>query len=143
MLLQICRFLPILQTLRALRGPPPPLPPSISAESLFSHLRLIFPDFSFWGGAQKFIKNRTSIKPSQTLKNATPGWPKLDIGAIWVAFWHHFPINFPDHLNLVICNGYNAKTSFLSFQAFHFSVNNRSTNHVFSKLFLEPSFSRF
>ena len=54
-----------------------------------------------------------------------------------------FSINFPDRLNLVICNTYNAKTSFLPFQASHFSIKNRSTNHVFSKPFLGPPFSHF
>jgi hypothetical protein len=36
---------------------------------------------------------------------------------------------------------YNAKTSFLQFQASHFSIRNQSTNHVFSKPFLGPPFS--
>ena len=34
-----------------------------------------------------------------------------------------FSINFPDRLNLVICNTYNAETSFLTFQASLFSMN--------------------
>ena len=55
----------------------------------------------------------------------------------------HFSINFPYRLNLVICNDYNAKTSFLPFQASHFSIKNRSTNHIFSKPFLGPPFSHF
>ena len=54
-----------------------------------------------------------------------------------------FSINFPDRLNLVICNMYNAKTSFLQFQAFHFSIKNRSKNHVFLKPLLGPPFSHW
>ena len=52
-----------------------------------------------------------------------------------------FSINFPDRLNLVICSRYNAKTSFLEFQASHFGIKNRSTNHLFSKPLLGPPFS--
>ena len=59
----------------------PPLPPTLAAESLFSHIRLVYSDFfNFWG--PKIIKNLTSIKPSKNLKNRTPGCPKLDFGAI-------------------------------------------------------------
>ena len=54
-----------------------------------------------------------------------------------------FSINFPDRLNLLICNMYNAKTSFVQFQASHFTIKNRSKNHVFSKPFLGPPFSHF
>ena len=54
-----------------------------------------------------------------------------------------FSINFPDRLNLVICNWYNAKTSCVTFRASYFSIKNRSTNHVFSKPFLGPPFSHF
>jgi hypothetical protein len=60
-----------------------------------------------------------------------------------MTFGIHFSINFPDRLNLVICNKYNAKTSFLPFQASHFCIKNRSKNHVFSKQFLKPPFSYF
>ena len=52
-----------------------------------------------------------------------------------------FSIKFPGRLNLVICNTYNAKTSFLPFQAYHFSTKNRSKNHVFLKPLLGPHFS--
>ena len=48
---------------------------------------------------------------------------------------------FPDRLNLVICNMSNAKTSFVSFQASHFSIKNRSTNHVCLKPLFGPPFS--
>ena len=54
-----------------------------------------------------------------------------------------FSINFPDRLNLVICNKSDAKTSFLPFQASQFSIKNRSKNHVFFKPFLGPPFSHF
>ena len=60
-----------------------------------------------------------------------------------MSFGITFSINFPDRLNLVICNTYNAKTSFLPFQASHFSIKNRSTNHVFLKTLLGRPFSHF
>ena len=53
-----------------------------------------------------------------------------------------FSINFPDRLDLVICNTYNAKNCFFQFQASHlFSIINQSTHHVFSKPLLGPPFS--
>ena len=52
-------------------------------------------------------------------------------------------LEFPDRLNLVICNMYNAKTSFLSFRASHFSIRNRSRNHVFFITVSWPSFLFF
>ena len=68
---------------------------------------------------RKLIKNWTSITPSpQTESQKSDPWvPKA-------RFWNNFgcflaslfSINFPDRLNLVICNTYNAKTSFLPFQ---------------------------
>ena len=50
-------------------------------------------------------------------------------------------INFPDRLNLVICNKYIAKTSFFNFRP----IKNRflKKNHVFSKSFLGPYFFLF
>ena len=48
----------------------PPLPPTLSAESLFSHLRLIFPDlFHFWGRSkihQKSDLYQTLPKPQKS-----------------------------------------------------------------------------
>ena len=53
-----------------------------------------------------------------------------------------FSINFPDRLNPIICNNYNAKTSFL-ISGLSFKYKNRSKNHVCSKPFLGPPFSNF
>ena len=68
-------------------------------------------------------------------------------GSIFISFWMTFgipfSINFSDPLNVLICNSYNAKTSFLPLQASHFGIRNQSTNHVFSDPFLGPPFSRF
>ena len=50
-------------------------------------------------------------------------------------------INFPDHLNLLNCKSYNAKTCFLLFQASHFGIKNQSTIHVFQTPFLDIIFS--
>ena len=68
-------------------------------------------------------------------------WVRRSRPAHTMTFGIHFSINFPDRLNLVICNMYNAKTSFLPFQASHLSIKNRSTNHVFSNPFLGSPFS--
>ena len=54
-----------------------------------------------------------------------------------------FTINFRDRLNLSICNTYNAKTSFLPFQASHFGIKNQSKHHVFSYPLLGPHFAYF
>ena len=85
-----------------------------------------FQIFFILGAAQKIIKNRTSINPPK-ISNIRP----LDAQSqIWEPFQLTFgiicSINFPDRLNLVICNNYNAKTSFLRFQASYFSIKNRS-----------------
>ena len=53
----------------------------------------------------------------------TPECSKLDFGSNWMTFGIPFSINCPDRLNLVICNKYNAKTSFLQFQASQKSIN--------------------
>ena len=102
-----------------------PLPPTVPGQITFSHFFRFFKKKLILGAAPKIIKNRTSIKSSQNLKNRTYGCPKLDFGTILDDFWHYFSINFPGRLNLVICNKYNAKTYFLPFQAFHFSIKNR------------------
>ena len=54
-----------------------------------------------------------------------------------------FSINLPDRLNIVIYSKYDAKTSFLSFQASHFSIKNQSKNHVVLKPLLGPPFFHF
>jgi hypothetical protein len=53
-----------------------------------------------------------------------------------------FSINFPDCLNLVICNWCNAKTSFLSFQAFHSNTKINQTTMFFTAVSW-TSFSHF
>jgi hypothetical protein len=60
----------------------------IGIKPLFQFFQIVY-DFPFFDRS-KNIKNRTSIKSSQNLKNLTPGCPKLDFGAILDDFWHHF-----------------------------------------------------
>ena len=75
-----CRLL-TLQTPKALRGPR--LFRRTYRRSFSFHTSTSFFQFVFiFGAAQKIIKNRTSIKSFQNLKNRTPGCPKLDFGAI-------------------------------------------------------------
>ena len=59
------------------------------------------------------------------------GRPMLQFCCFLIPFGPRFSINFPDHLNLLNYNMYNAKTSFKKFQAFHFRIKNQRTNHVF------------
>jgi hypothetical protein len=59
-------------------------------------------------------------------------WVRRSRPAHTMIFDITFSINFPDRLNLVICNKYNAKTFFLPFQASHFSIRHRSRNHFCS-----------
>ena len=94
-----------------------PLPSTLWDEKLFSHLRLIFSDFFHFGVATKIIKNRTSIKSTQNLKNRIPGCQKLDFGTILNDFWHHFFDKFPWPPKSRNLQQLSCENIFLSFQA--------------------------
>ena len=86
-------------------------------DSLFILQPPFFRFFSFFG---PLIKNRTSIKSSQNLKNRIPGCPKLDLGTILDDFWHSFFDQFswsPKSRNLqhVYCENLFFTMSGLSF----------------------------
>ena len=60
----------------------PPLPPTLSAESLFSHLRLIF-QISHFGGRSKIYQNSDLYQTFTKSQQSNP----------WIAkarFWNHF-----------------------------------------------------
>ena len=83
------RILRLQKPLRA--QPPPPTPPSkCMRTSLWAASASFFQMFFIFLLAQKIIKNLTSIKTSQNLKNQTHGCPKLDFGPLLDYFWHHF-----------------------------------------------------
>ena len=141
---KLWRFLLILQTPKALWGPRllrrPPLPNPISM--FFSRHCLDVSDFG-----PNFCCSK--IHQKSDLYQTLPKSHKSDPWVSKARGWNHFRwllaslfrSIFPDHLNLVICNRYNAKTSLLPFQASHFSIKNRSKNLVFSKSFLGSPFS--
>ena len=92
---------------------------------------------------EKTRKKHLLPERPKILKIRRPGDLWSHFGRFLDPFWRPCFVHFPDRLNLVICNKYNAKTSFFSFQASHFSIKNRSTNHVFFKPLLGPPFSHF
>ena len=53
----------------------------------------------------------------------------------------HFSINFPDRLNLVICNTYNAKTSFYNFRPLILASKINQKIMFFQSRFLDLFFS--
>ena len=67
------------------------------------------PTFS---GSKKLRKNNSS--PNATKSQKSDPWvPKARfLELFWMTFGITFSISFPDRLNLVICNNFNAKTSF-------------------------------
>ena len=72
--------------------------------------------------APKNIKKQSLQKPIEILKNHTLAPHFDDLGAL---FGPPFPTNFPDHLNLLNRNTYNAKNSFLPSQASHLGIQNQ------------------
>ena len=86
------------------------------------------------------VQKTTFSKASQNHKNEPEVAKGFNLALFWMT-WHRFPINFPDRLNLLICNTYNANTSFLQFQASHFGIPNKLTSHVFSNPLIGPHVS--
>jgi hypothetical protein len=82
--------------------------------------RWFFPDFSGFGAdffqSQKTSKKHLLPERSEILKIRRPGYFWSHFGRFLDQFWRPFFVDFPDRLNLVICNTYNAKTSFLQFK---------------------------
>ena len=146
MLLQTLSILTFLQTPKPLRGPrlcrrPFPPKPSFHIPASFFHIFFIF------FADQKFIKNPTSIKPSQNLRNRTPERPKLDFGAILVAFWHpfsdHFSCLFAKCENSVFEQQYSTLASFRPPETSPFRIDFGSKKHVFPRHPPGPHFSSF
>ena len=80
-LCKLRRILLTLQTPKVLRGAQVFRRP-LRQGSSFHISTLFFQIFFILGATQKIIKNRTSSKSSQNLKNRNPECPKLDFGAI-------------------------------------------------------------
>ena len=91
--------------------------------------------FFHFFAAQQFIKKRTSIKPSQNLTNRTHERPKLDFGAVWVAFWHpfcdHFSYLFSKCENSVFEQQYKTLAPFRPPETSPFRIDFRSKINVF------------
>ena len=79
------------------------------------------------------LKKQMFSKPSTNLTNRARGCPRPHLGSFWMSFGTPFSINFLDRPNLLICNPYNAKTSFLHLQASLFGIKNQTTNHILFK----------
>ena len=77
------------------------------------------------------IKNKNCPNPSKSQKISLDA-KCFNFDAFLMPFGSPFSINFPDRLNLLICNQYNAKTSSLPFLASHFGIKNKSTNYICS-----------
>ena len=69
-------------------------------------------------------------------KNHTSDAQGFNSDAFLATCWSSFSINFPARLNFLNCNRYNAKTSFLQFQASHFGSITQSNNQF---VFNHPS----
>ena len=71
--------------------------------------------------------------------------PEVAKGFYFVSFWMTFgipfSINFPDRLNLLICNKHNVETSFFPYHASHFGIKNQLEKSCFSYPFLGLHFS--
>ena len=87
--------------------------------------------------ASKNIKKTSlpqSIKISKTHALDAKGFNFDDL---WMPFGSPFSINFPDRQNLLICNMYNTKTSFLQVRASYFGIKKSIKESCF---FCQPPF---
>ena len=94
--------------------------------------------FSFWAG---FFFPAPTIH--QNLKIQTLDTKSFDFDVFWMPFGHPFSIDFPERLNLIICNTHNAKTSFLQFRAFHLASKINQQIMFFQTPFLDFIFLLF
>ena len=72
------------------------------------------------------LKFHIHQKPSKITQIEPQVAKGCHFGSFWITLGIPFSINFPDRLNLLICNKSYAKMSFLPFQASHFGITNQS-----------------
>ena len=91
-----------------------------------------------FASTQKHQKCKLAKIHQNLKKKKTPWTPNASILMIWGRNLDlHLRSSFPDHLDLLNCDKYNAQTSFLLFQASHFGIKIQSSNHVFQNPFLQ------
>ena len=82
---------------------------------------------------QKVIKNLTSRRTLQNLKNRIAGRPKLDFKVLFEPFWYQSFLYSTHPRKPIFCNTYNAKCLSLLLEPSHFGIKRSIPKSCFFK----------